>query len=494
MATFIISRPIVARPTFDTYTIGSNYIRGSGAGEVLGYPLSPLERSFVSAYQSFFGVGANTARDVFFSGEGPQFGGPSPNLSRFRGDDRIYGRDGDDYVVDLSGSNFVATEEGDDRILLGEGNDRIFDQGGDNDIDDLGGNNTFTTGDGNDTISTGDGVDNINAFDGTNVIAAGQGNNIVRGGDGYDEIRVGIGDDFIDVRGGFLGEDVNGNGKLDSDPFEDRDFDGVLDLPDVARIAFIDPFLGLEIGVDEPRFFHNVVIDEGGSDNIRSTAAGSRQGDDLILSDLIVDTTVDGGVTQLVVANVVNIGDDTIEVGAGNNVIVDAGGDTTVRTLQGNDTIFTSYFFDGDDDIDAGPGSDSINPGTGSDIVRTGSGDDFVFLESDGDADTLVYRVGDAVPASLAGAALTDVATGFDVARGVDKIDVSALEFEFDDLLLVNAAGVGVSVGGAGLDLLVAWDANGSGALDAGDLFTTILADVAATPNASNFLFDTAIA
>lgn len=499
MTTVTISRPDITRPSFSNSTARSDYIRGSGPSELLGYTLSGFEQSYIN-FLIFNGFDQNAARDIFFTGSGPSFGGgPQPEDDSFAGDERIFGRGGNDYIVDLFGNNFIVTEEGNDRILLGNGNDRIFDQGGNNEIEIFGGNNTVTTRDGNDIINTGDGGDNINAFDGRNIINAGEGNNIVRGGNDFDDIRVGTGDDFVDVRGGFNGDqDLNGDGIAETG--FDKNFDGVIDPPD--QQLFLDP-------LGQFFFANNFVLDTGGSDNIRSTAPGSRQGDDLVFSDIILSvtpgSTADGVPVPFTDLNFTDVtpfsqvGDDTIDLGAGDNRIIDGGGNNIVRTLQGNDTIFTSFFFAGDDDIDSGAGSDTINPGAGSDIVRAGPGDDVIFLENDGDLDTLVYRagvngaVGDEVPASVAGAALTDVVTGFDIAGGIDKIDMRAFAVDISDLLLLNAAAFGVEVGGADFDLLIGWDTNDTGALDTGDIFTTILADVNALPDASNFLFDTLV-
>ena len=492
MATFIITRPTITRPSALNYTAGSDYIRGSGNRDILGYSLSSAETAFLQPILNANPGLENLVYDFFFLG---QFGSPVPNYAAFNGDDRIYGRGGDDYIVDLRGNNLVVTEEGDDRILLGTGNDRIYDQGGDNVIDDLGGNNAITTGDGNDTITTGDGNDNINAFDGRNVIEAGGGTNRVYGGNGFDQITVGAGDDFVDVRGGFFGEDLDGDGVIDIG--EDRNFNGVLEPPDQV---FLDlPNIGLQFVAN------NLVIDGGGSDTIRASASNSRQGDDVVLSD--VEVEIQSGVSPTVgefqvitLTGAVPGGDDSISLGAGDNLVIDAGGNNTVSTLQGDDIIFTSFVFAGNDTIDTGAGSDRINPGSGADVIRPGPGDDFIFLENDGDPDRLVYRagvngaVGDEVPASVAGAALTDIVTGFDVVGGIDKIDMRAFDVDFTDAIFFDAAALGVSAGGAGLDLLIAWDTNDTGALDTGDIFTTILADVTAIPDASNFLFDTAIA
>jgi Ca2+-binding RTX toxin-like protein len=280
------------------------------------------------------------------------------------------------------------------------------------------------------------------------------------------------------VRGGFLGDqDLNGDGIADTG--FDKNFDGVIDPPDVAQIEFFDPFFS---SPEEPLIsglFHNLVVDNGGSDNIRSTAPGSRQGDDFILSDVIVDTTVVNGVTQLVVSNVVNVGEDVIEVGGGNNFILDAGGDTTVRTLDGNDTIFTSYYaaatgVAGNDDINSGAGADFVNPGDGSDTVRGGAGPDQIELEFDGAIDTLTYGPGDVNLADF------DQVAGFD-GNGIDKFDLSALGATLPDLLLTTAFG----------PLLVGIDQNANDVFEAGvDIPVAFLLSVDGPLTLDNFIFD----
>ena len=382
------------------------------------------------------------------------------------GNDTIYGRGGDDYIADLLGNNRVVTDDGDDRILLGEGNDRVYDSGGDNRIDILGGNNYIATRHGDDIINTGDGDDTINAFDGNNVIDAGDGDNRVRGGDDADIVRVGTGDDFVDVLTTGLLLNASGSPILDSNG----------DAIDQAVSVAID---GLVTLTD----FGNIVIDQGGSDNIRATGNSRNDqpgfpdrefnGDDAVISDLGFFNTGDPSL----------LGVDRIEVGGGDNFIIDFGGDTRVRTLEGEDTVFTSFSVTGDDDINTGAGADTINPGAGVDIVRGGADGDTIELEDDGDADTLVYLEGD----PTFDLANTDVVGGFD-GFGVDKIDVSGLGLGFGNLLItaLNPA----TVGDPNIpDVLIWWDADGDGN---GDFFTTILEDFdSATLSLDSFVFDT---
>ena len=274
--------------------------------------------------------------------------GPDPNDDDFRGGDRLFGRGGPDYIADLRGSNLVMTDEAADHILLGRGSDRIFDRGGHNTIRDLGGDNSVIVRDGDDTITTGNGDDIINAFDGRNLLDAGDGDNMVRGGNGYDNVTVGIGDDFVEVRNGTAGEAERFN------------------LPSIGITRFRA---------------HNFVFDLGGSDNIR--ASGNSKDRDSDVKDLLFN----GNDLVLSDVGLEVFGEDRIEVGGGHNLIVDFGGHTYVRTLEGDDIIFTSFEKRGRDEIDAGFGNDIINPGRGRDIVRGGPEEDLIFLEKDGDRD-----------------------------------------------------------------------------------------------------------
>ena len=324
---------------------------------------------FVAAFTGFFGID-----------------------TEFGGNDRVFGRGGNDTIIDLEGNNRVQTGDGDDRIYLGTGNDRVTDTGGNNTITDLGGNNTITLLAttsfanpfvGTDIVNTGDGNDNINAFDGRNIVDAGDGNNTVRGGDNYDEFVVGTGDDFVEVRGGFKDEDANGNGVLDLG--EDSNFNGVLDSADSETFGLLNTGQAFEA--------HNYVLDQGGNDNIRSTASASDQGDDLVLSDVMVVVEDFDPISGFRIIGLTGnaFGDDLIDLGGGENYVIGGGGNDTVRTLEGPDIVFTSFFSSGNDDINTGAGADFINPGGGSDTVTGGAGGDNIDLENDGAADTLVY-------------------------------------------------------------------------------------------------------
>ena len=386
------------------------------------------------------------------------------------------------------------SKDGSDNLLLGFGNDRVTDTGGSNIINDLGGDNTITLTEtasfalpeaGTDRVTTGDGNDNINALGGTNFIDAGEGDNRVRGGDGYDEFKVGAGADFVEVGGGVLDEeDANGNGLLDL--AEDKNFNGTQDPGDKETFVFLSiSFGGGALGIEA----NNAVFDSGGSDNLR--ASGNDRSNDLFLSDLVVDESTNDafpGIRFVDIDPSAILGDDVIDAGAGDNVIIDAGGNDTVEALDGDDIIFTSFFSagndsinsgagddfvdagEGDDEIDSGAGDDTILPGSGADTVDAGAGGDIINLSDtnnpaagDGAIDTLVY-------AGLAGAILSasdgDLVEFFEFGPGGDIVDVSGLDRDGDEIGDITGTGVGglnfvpgdFDGEGDGTDLLLGWD------------------------------------
>jgi Ca2+-binding RTX toxin-like protein len=227
----------------------------------------------------------------------------------------------------------------------------------------------------------------------------------------------------------------------------------------------------------------------GGSDSIRATGSSRSDrpgfpdrtfnGDDVVLSDF----GFNGSNFQV-------LGNDRIELGGGDNVVLDLGGNDVVRTLEGSDTVLTSILAPGNDDISVGGGDDVVNPGGGNDTVRGGAGQDDIILENDGFADRLVYLTGDV---SLS-PATTDVITGFDYAGGLDKIDVRGLGLTASMRRLfvspIDAEGDGLR------DILIGWDTNPADT--AINFYTTIISDAFSPTGAllltnANFIYADAI-
>ncbi|MEM7529462.1 MAG: hypothetical protein AAF416_17635 [Pseudomonadota bacterium] len=417
----------------------------------------------------------------------PAFGDGTVPMAEFEGNDRFFGNGGDDIFIDLAGNNYVVTQDGNDQIGLGDGNDRVIDRGGNNGIFITGGTNNVLTADGDDTIKTGDGDDIVNARDGNNYVDAGDGDNFVRGGEDLDLVRIGTGDDIVEVFAGGLRPDGAGG-------LEDN-FSEVIDLG-----AF---------GLGQLFQAHNVVYDAGGDDIIRATASDrddipgfvdeNFNGDDLVISDIsVLEAALGRPVTPVA-------GTDRIELGGGENLIIDYAGDTFVRTGSGPDTVITSFLIPGDDDIETGGGTDAINPGEGADRIRPGPGGDSVVLsEATSATDTIVFNPTDVLrfpvlPGGLTEAQIfneilslfffSDTILGFDSigdppGANFDLFQLNDLDVGLGNLVLFNPAAIGLSFGGAAPDLALFFDADASGFNPA----PTSVADVIASVTPGDFV------
>ena len=276
---------------------------------------------------------------------------------------------------------------------------------------DQGGNDTINTGDGNKTILGGDGADTINAGTGLHwvlgdngtinyvplgMIGAGQlqdiqtsdttsltggddhitiagGDSVVFGGVDADTITTGSGNDTI------LGD----NGKLiyDSSSGTALMSDLISTLPDLGGNDVINAGAG-----------NNMVFGGYGSDQITSLG-----GNDYVAGDNAHTVFTSGAPTYFTTINPEIGGDDVIDAGDGNNVVLGGFGNDTITTGSGVDFILgdngnvtfttagvityaitTDWTLGGNDTIRSGGGNDYIFGGTGNDWIDAGSGEDTV--------------------------------------------------------------------------------------------------------------------
>ena len=141
-------------------------------------------------------------------------------------------------------------------------------------------------------------------------------------------------------------------------------------------------------------------------------------------------------------------GNDSLDGGSGNDVVLGGDGRDKIKGGSGNDVI------------DGGNGNDTINAGSGDDTIDGGSGVDRFFLGAGDDvasggagADTFIFRTEDA------SASDQDVITDFTL--GEDILDLTQLELggTAEDWLASNASltqegSVEISIGQATLTLL----------------------------------------
>ncbi|WP_262690828.1 VCBS domain-containing protein, partial [Kordiimonas aestuarii] len=222
------------------------------------------------------------------------------------------------------------------------------------------GNDTLKGGDDDDTITGGAGNDQLNGGAGDDVIQKDdddEGQDIIVGGQGDDSIRAGGGDDF-----------VIGDGATDGTTRQSLDEDS--DTNDT--------------GADTIR---------GGNGN--DTILGGGWNDDLSDDNGRYD---DGEEVE------VDLLENKIWAGGGNDVAAGSGGDDelggssgvdTLKGLGGDDTLYGNadndevYGGNGDDLLYGGTGDDTMSGGAGDDTLWAGAGDDL--LTGGAGADVFVF-------------------------------------------------------------------------------------------------------
>ncbi len=295
---------------------------------------------------------------------------------------------------------------------------------------------------GNDTLTGGVDDDTITGADGNDVLAGGAGNDSINGGAGNDSVMGDAGDDTLQggsdedtVRGGAGDDRLYGGKGADT---LDGGSNGLLgDTADYSGV-FNDLNISLVTGV--------AVDGLGSTDtllNIENLVGASHndflEGDDN-------DNTIEPGAGN----DVVHGGDgfDTVSYdGMVDAVIVDLGSETATGTSIGNDSlgsieaIIGTAFNDvlvladvagsargqaGADSLVGGAGNDTLDGGAGNDTLDGGAGVDVVSYANLGNAgDAIVTGVG--VTVNLVTGSATDQWGDTDTISGIEIIEGSAL-------------------------------------------------------------------
>ncbi len=424
----------------------------------------------------------------------------------------IDGSSGDDYLIGQGGSDTIgsSTETGNDIIEGGDGADDI-DVGvltgqvatikggagadtitqtdlsstnyGALDANGNAGADSLIGGRGDDTLKGGQGNDTIDAGEGTNDIRGNLGDDNLTGGTGDDSIRGGSGNDVIN---GVSGNDwINGN-KGD-------------DNIDVTQLASETTSIMGGSGNDS--------IDDNGATSTAAIFANGNIGDDSVESGAGNDTlrggqgndtldATDGGNNDING----NKGDDSLLGGAGNDTILGGTGNDTIKSLAGNDSLLGEEGADsiiataGDDTIKGGTGNDTIDSGEGLNDIRGNAGNDNITGGSNNDTiyggegnDTIDAEEGsnlvqgDNGDDSIVGGTGNDTITGGtgndDIAGGGgdDSIDGGAGN---DTIAITGGAGEDATVtGGTGADVITTSAAAGAHQIDGGAGNDTITAN-----------------
>ncbi|MGO5000636.1 VWA domain-containing protein [Oceanisphaera sp. W20_SRM_FM3] len=173
-----------------------------------------------------------------------------------------------------------------------------------------------------------------------------------------------LGDDIID---GGSGSDIIFGDAINTDNLDWGNIDKPANLPDGSGIFALKALLKIENGHDATEEeLYNYIREHHESLNIEGDERG---------------------------------GNDTIDGGAGNDIIYGQGGDDTIHGGAGNDTI------------NAGTGADHITGGLGNDIIDLGGGPN-----GDGEVDIVYWTAEDAAAGKQ-----SDTITSFEL--GTDKLD-----------------------------------------------------------------------
>jgi Ca2+-binding RTX toxin-like protein len=289
-------------------------------------------------------------------------------------------------------------------------------------------------GEGNDDLRGGNGADWILGGNGNDTLRGGvdlQATDLIFGGDGDDSILVTLSDlPIVATRATYVVGDVfNGGGDAgdavvikgkdenvnDGLPgtrpdFLAVDYNPALNLYTVAGKVWLRGVNG-QLGaftknsasqdVLQYQFFTAAeisaikVVLEGGNDQLNADGAGyvlSNGGTFAMPATAPYGLSVDAGAGDDVITtggtndNIVGgLGDDNLNAGDGNNVIIDdatGSGNNTLTSGSGVDSIFAG---DGNDTINAGDGANLVRAGNGTNTVDTGSGDDDIITGENND-------------------------------------------------------------------------------------------------------------
>lgn len=421
-------RTLISRDGYDDAAVGTNgsetLVGSDGNNELYG----------------FAGNDFLQGRD----GDDSLFGG--------EGDDTVTGGSGDDVVVGDAGNDILEGNDGDDIMSGGDGNDVIY---GDSE------HAVNGTDDGDDIIDAGQGDDRVYAGGGDDQVSGNQGDDVLLGEAGNDSIDAGTGDDIVD---GGDGDDVLSGGQ---DGVLVTDADG--ENAGFQAIVAAQATLASDTATNAEKAEAQQLLDDtelSGNDTLTGGSGNDR------MFGYSGNDHLDGGAGDDVI--LAGYGDDTVIGGDGNDVIMADDDqsmyvDATGSKLPGQ---YNAAFVNGNDTIDAGAGDDVVQLIDGVDTVNLGSGNDQ--LESLLGTATVMGGSGDDEMTAYGGMATFHGEEGNDTLTshgGSDQLYGGS----GDDTL---TAGLGDDSldGGSGNDILSAEDGNNQ--LDGGTGDDVIIAGV----------------
>ncbi|MBP1853588.1 beta strand repeat-containing protein, partial [Rhizobium halophytocola] len=387
--------------------------------------------------------------------------------------------DGDDIVTSGSGNDIVILGGGADTADLGDGDNWVIGDSGEivwtdaSDVSltttspEIGGNDTITTGTGDDIVIGGAGSDTLHTGDGDNIILgdsgsyqAGSTNRLAS------ETHDSDGDDLVTSGSG--NDIVILGGGADKADLGDGDNWVIGDSGEIVRTDAVD----VSLTTTSPEIGGNDTINTGTGDDIVIGGAGSDtlhtgDGDNIILGDS--GSYRAGSTNRLASETHDSDGDDIVTTGAGNDIVILGGGADTADMGDGDNWVVGDsgeiVWTDASDvslttTSPAIGGSDIITTGTGDDIVIGGAGSDTLHA---GDGDNII--LGD---------------SGSYQAGSTNRLASETHDSDGDDIV-TSGSGNDIVILGGGADTADLGDGDNWVVGDSGEIVWTDAADVSLT-------------
>lgn len=363
-------------------------------------------------------------------------------------DDSVMGGIGNDVVDGDAGDDILAGEDGDDTVDGGAGDDMVFGGEGDDELRGGSGNDKLEGSEGEDTLLGGTGDDDLWGGLDDDTVIGGAGNDTIDGGEGDDELQGGLGDDtLVGGVGNDVIEDVEGSDSVDGG-----------DGDDVINVGSTQGDENPDVGYPEQPsatipglVFPGYDADEDPTDDLDTVDGGA--GNDIINTGDDDDSILGGSGDDTINAG---FDDDTIDGGTGNDLIEGSEGNDSIEGGEGDDTLYggladpQSDLVSFPDDEPNDVGFQDLVPENNGDEIFGGAGNDTIFGQDDDD--TLFGGTGDDVIDGGVDEDLIVGGEGNDTLIGDDGNDV--LIGEDGDDTLFGGEGDDTIIAGTGEDEL----------------------------------------
>ncbi len=314
------------------------------------------------------GIGSLETSSLVFQGYAHALAPLAPTA----GNDSLTGTVGDDSIAGLAGNDTLRGNDGNDTLDGGDGDDTLYGDAGNDSLEGGDGNDYLDGGTGNDTLVGGAGNDNLVGGAGNDSLVGGAGNDTFSIGSlsdytNEDIIDGGAGDDTIRFFSTTAGDTLVLNSNV-------TDSDGTISVVISGTATGGINSAAVNIDASAVTLAGGVTISGNGEAN---TLTGSAQndtisaanGNDTLFGGAGNDNLSGGNGDDSIVGGT---GNDYLDGGAGNDSLFGGDGDDTLSGGAGTDRLFGG---DGDDVFLISAAADhtadeTINGGAGNDVIR----------------------------------------------------------------------------------------------------------------------------